>query len=849
MNKIILFLLAITITSIVFCQSTGKIAGTITDKSGEPLFGANVVVLGSSMGAATGTDGSYYIINISPGVYTLVISSIGYVTEKMQNVEIRAGLTTKINASLSATAVKMSEIVVSYTRPPVQKDLTSKMQDFDASDLQNLPVSGTLSDLLTRQAGISANIVTVPVISQPIFGLFATVPNDGLHFRGGRTNETAYLFDGIPVTDELWGGFNFDVIGANTIQSLETQTGTFGPQYGNAMSGVLLLDPVDNVPQKYEVKLSAYSDGRDKYISSSMNTFNIDGSVSGPLFGRKDLGLVVSGKLYANDGYLFGYIYPDYIDAGGTDMTGTPQRVPMGFRDSRSVFAKLLWQITDDIKFRVGYLNTAEQQGNYNHYFKYNPNGTPHVHLDGNLAYAKYTQVLSKSTFYNLSLSYYQRNYKSHVYDDSAAYAIRTETGTGEFSISGEDYVFIKSKFNRLDLKFDIASQITKQHNLNFGFSASKLGATMLRLNPTGWYSIENYDYKPYEGNAFINDKMEFDDIGMVINIGGRVDYINPNRDYLSDITQPTGGISKTKPYIYISPRFGISYPISEVAAFRFGYGYYYQYPSLYEVYEGANRTYPGYPAPDITETMGTVSKGDLQPERTINYEAGVQIALDQLVTLDITGFYRKISNLIGINIVHGYLYSGGQVKQQNYSAFDNVNFATVKGVEISLHKRFSNCFSGFLNYTYTQALVSSSLIFSIPTDVSRSFPADWDQPHVISFGAVFSFQDNWGFSLLGNLSSGLPYTYNSFQPNALRAPLLSDVDLRVYKEVKIYDVSTQVFLQVTNLLNRQNVYWVYPSSGRPGQGTDPAYSDDYYNNPSEWGPSRNIMLGISLSY
>jgi hypothetical protein len=848
-NKKIIFLLAISITSFIFGQSTGKISGTITDKKGEPLISANVVVQGSTMGAATGQDGSYYIINVPPGIYTLTISSMGFISEKIQEVEIRSGLTTKINASLSPTTLNMGEVVVSYTRPPIQKDLTSKMQGFETGDIQNLPINGSLSNLLTRQAGISADIVTVPVLAQPIFGLFATVPNDGLHFRGGRTNETAYMFDGITVTDELWGGFNFDVIGSSTIQSMETLTGTFGPQFGNAMSGVLLLDPIDNVPEKIVAKLSVYSDGTNKIISSSMNTYNFDGSISGPIFGLKNMGFIISGKEYSTDGYLFGYIYPDYMDSGGLDKTGTPQKVPMAFRDSRSIFGKFIWQVSDDIKFRIGYLNTSEQQGNYNHYFKYNPNGTPHVHLDGNLIYAKFTQLLSKSTFYNFSMSYYQRNFKSHVYDDSATYAIRTETGTGEFSISGEDYVYIKSNFNRLEGKFDITSQITKQQNINLGISASRLSTTMLRLNPTGFYAIENYDYKPYEGNAFINDKMEFDDIGMVINIGARVDYINTNRDYLSDITQPTGGISRSKPFINFSPRFGVSYPISDVAAFRFGYGYYYQYPALYEVYEGANRNYSGYPAPDITETMGTVSKGNLQPEKTINYEAGVQLAITPLLTLDVTGFYRKISNLIGITVVHGYLYSGGAVKQQNYSSFDNVNFATVKGIEVSLNKRFSNCFSGFLNYTYTQALVSSSLIFSLPTDVSRTFPADWDQPHVISFGAIFSFPGDWGFSLLGNLSSGLPYTYNSFQTNALRATFLSDVDLRVNKRFNIFGVVTEVYLQISNLLNRPNVYWVYPSSGRPGQGTDPAYSNDYYNNPSEWGPQRNIMLGLSLSY
>ena len=130
------------------------------------------------------------------------------------------------------------------------------MQGFEASDLQSLPISGTIKGAITRQAGITPFISTTPVVSQPVFGQFATIPNDGLHFRGGRTNETLYLFDGINVTDELWGGFNLDIVGEYTLQSIETLTGTFGPQYGSAMSGVILMQTLDNVPQKTNLKFT-----------------------------------------------------------------------------------------------------------------------------------------------------------------------------------------------------------------------------------------------------------------------------------------------------------------------------------------------------------------------------------------------------------------------------------------------------------------------------------------------------------------------------------------------------------------------------------------------------------------
>ena len=849
--KKVLFILIMTITAVqfVFAQTTGKISGNVLDQNKQPVIGANVLVLGTNLGAAVNEDGSYYILDIPSGTYTVIISAIGYVKHRIENVQVRPGLTTRLNVEMQTATVSLNEVVVQSSKPPIQKDLTSKMQGFDANELRSLPLSGTIANAITSQAGITINIVTTPVNSQPVFGQFATTPNDGLHFRGGRTNETLYSFDGINVTDALWGGFNLDVIGIHSLQSIETLTGTFGPQYGEAMSGVVSMQTMDNVPDKLSVNFSTYSDGFGK-ISGSQNTYDFDGSIAAPLFGLKNLGLFISGKDYSSDGYIFGYIPPNYVDSRGADMSGTPLKVPMGFNENESLFGKLIWQISAPLKLRIGYLDTRTQKGYYNQYYKHNPYGTPNNYLRSNLEYLKLTHVLSKSTFYSLSLSRYQRKFKSDVFDNPAEYAIRPEIDGSEFSITGENYVYFRSNFVRLELKGDLTSQITKQQNITAGFSADQMKTTYNRSNPNGgFYSIEDYDLRPYEISGFINDKMEFDDIGMVINIGGRYDYINPNRDYILDITQPNGKIGKVKAISYFSPRFGISYPISDVAAFRFGYGYYYQYPAFYEVYQGMNREYSGYPAPNVSNVSGAVAKGDLRPEKTINYEAGVQIALDRNMSLDVTGFYRKISDLIGEEIINGYVFSGTTVKQQNYPVFSNVNYATVKGIEISLSKRLSNYFSGYLNYTYCQTLVSSSLIFSRPTDISRTYPANWDQPHTVSLGAVFQFPSKWGFSITATASSGTPYTYNVFQPNALRAPFLSDIDLRAYKEWNIFNVNTKLYIQITNLINRRNIYWVYADSGVPGQGTDKGHSHDYYDNPTQYGPGRNIQFGLSFNY
>ena len=234
-----------------------------------------------------------------------------------------------MDIGLTPSDVQLAEVVVEHTRAAVEKDLTSKIQGFDAADIDKLPVQTSLVGLVTTQAGITSNIVTTPVSSQPVFGQFATIPNDGLHFRGGRTNETLYLLDGVSVNDQLWGGFDLEAMGQYSLQSIRTLTGTFGPQYGEAMSGVVEMQTMDNVPQAYTVRGLAFTDQLGTW-SNDEGTTNFEFQASGPVPGVSTLAFFGSARLYRSDGYLSGYIYPNYIDSEGAIARGHPRKSPWG---------------------------------------------------------------------------------------------------------------------------------------------------------------------------------------------------------------------------------------------------------------------------------------------------------------------------------------------------------------------------------------------------------------------------------------------------------------------------------------------------------------------------------------
>ena len=123
LSIVLLFLLPVFVA--LYAGVTGKISGEVTDAdTGEPVIGANVVVEGTSYGAAADLFGQYFILNIPPGVYNLVVTAVGYDTVKVTNVTVLSDHTTTQNVKMRSTVIKGEEVVVEGKRPAVEKGVT-----------------------------------------------------------------------------------------------------------------------------------------------------------------------------------------------------------------------------------------------------------------------------------------------------------------------------------------------------------------------------------------------------------------------------------------------------------------------------------------------------------------------------------------------------------------------------------------------------------------------------------------------------------------------------------------------------------------------------------------------------
>ncbi len=247
-----------------FSGTTGKIAGFVKDaETGDALPGVNVVLEGTTMGAATDVDGYYFVINVPPGKYVLKAMMMGYQIQSV-SVSVTVDLTTKMNFNLKPTVMDLGEsVTIVAERPLIQPEITSKRTIVTAEMIKNMPVR-SIQDIMTLQSGI----MEMQGYQNKIAG-FDTRGLDQVHVRGGRSGQIAYMVDGIYVEDAIYAGMGTSV-NREAIDEITIITGNFDAEYGEAQSAVV------NIVTK---------EGRDTY--TGMAEFN-SGEIAGTLGSKSD---------------------------------------------------------------------------------------------------------------------------------------------------------------------------------------------------------------------------------------------------------------------------------------------------------------------------------------------------------------------------------------------------------------------------------------------------------------------------------------------------------------------------------------------------------------------------------
>ena len=212
----LLCIISLCLVSQAFAGTTGKVAGVIKDaKSGEILPGANVVVLGTRLGATTDADGNYFILNVPPGMLEVQASMVGYTKVTQTDVRVKIDQTTKLNFELTEETLEAAEILVMAERPPVELDLTGSKQALTTMDLE-LSWANSVEEAVETQSGV---------------GVRGSI-------RGGYGFTAAYIIDGVDVRDSNTQS-SFVVTNTAAIQEMEILTGGYNAEYGRANDGII----------------------------------------------------------------------------------------------------------------------------------------------------------------------------------------------------------------------------------------------------------------------------------------------------------------------------------------------------------------------------------------------------------------------------------------------------------------------------------------------------------------------------------------------------------------------------------------------------------------------------------
>ena len=708
--RILQYVIAITLSMVLLTAGqTGKIAGRVTDSgSGEPLVGCNVLISGTSSGAATDANGEYFIINLDPGSYDVEFSMIGYASYTSEGVSVNIDVTTPVDAALTTEAVELAGVSVTAEKPPIENTLTSSKQI----------VSG---DMMAGMAITDVNDVvkTLPGVTE--FG-------GELHIRGGRSGEEMYLVDGASVTNAVFGG-NVIPVNPSMVGELQLITGTFNAEYGQAMSGLfntVLRVPTPGFHASLGFRTSLHQDHftADKGDFQGKNVY-AEAEILSVVDATGNYTTAVEGTDYAKGGYGEKKTIMDFSAGFGGDPFGAyfslrtlddPGRLPGIAEDLMSMQAKVNYQLGGNLKLSAEtmiisrnsfydptydaermdagmdvwqwvmaldqYPRTEENTTQFGITANYVMSSSTNINVrldmmmstqedgakssDGKFVDFVNNKQVTANSMYNGAEGPNHTKVMEHGAAANAWYSLENVYGH-----------YFKSEATTTTIGVHATNQYNNRHLLKAGFDYR-----MYNIDRAGhdvWYgrtlgfTEENPrlqqnsfgDAKPTEIAAYVQDLMEFND--MILNFGLRFDGFNAGSDkgYWATDTDDMAADPTLNPFdpskrkatemkTQISPRLGVSFPLGDDMAFRYSYGSFFARPHLYRLLNNHMAQMDGGTESGFFIYLGNAN---LDPKKTSKYEMGLQYSVSDNLKLDVAGYYKDISNLAASQEVYAVPY------------------------------------------------------------------------------------------------------------------------------------------------------------------------------------------------
>jgi len=936
MIKRFLPILILLFCQMTFAQSKGSISGKITDaKTHEPLFGVNIILKGTYYGASSNIDGKYKIDNISSGSYTIEVSLIGYKTTQYTGYKIEEGKTKQLDIQLNESVLTIGQdVLIVGDKPMVDVEETQSKKSLGRDDIEMAKVEN-INDLISQQAGIVKT-------------------DNEIHIRGGRAYESAYLLDGVSIQDPLAGtGFGLD-LSANAIEEVEVITGGFNAEYGQATSGVVNVKTreggskytgavaykTDNIASKssyhvFNTDVAELSFGGPEPITSFLMP-----ALGIPIPGQ--ITFFLSGQGSFSDGITQGYYKPTATQLYSSIFYGT--RFAPRAENNLSASAKVTYKISPTFKISYSFnqsvsinqnsqtlqsnLEYVEPSPGYQYTFEKNlDNANTFTHVS-KIHSLSLTHTLNSKTFYEVKLSYFYTHMRADANGKSYSqytepkdfanfpleyYNLNRDTvgvipGDGFWDV-GNASTWRDHYTEEIALRADLTSFFDEKNKFKAGMSFNFQEMQVVDISKP-WIGVlgannDIYRVHPAYGAFYAQDNVNFS--GMILNFGMRLDYWFPGK-FIDDAVDNPAVVTipdeirkayKDDSYSWsgnrhfkarLSPRLGISHPVSDNQILFFSYGHFSKWPNPKFVYAKMSP----YNAQSSFQSFGNPN---LNPETTVAYELGLKTQFSDDDVLTLTAYYKDIFDYISTRTA---LIKSARFATQSFTTYVNQDYARSRGLEMEYKKRMGKWFTGSANFTYAIVTGKSSSadegILVAQGELNESIKENympWDRPVTATittnfyvekdeplFGFGRGILDDYNLYLKFFFESGKRYTPAYFTGNYLadgRPEYVSSIndryskvgqnwfwiDLNFEKSFEISKIKCALVLEVNNLLNNKNSQIINPATGKayeygdplPSSYNDPKYPDlqaplsPYPYDPSRYLTVRNVKVGVKVKF
>jgi hypothetical protein len=792
-SQLITFLILTLLINIAFAGTTGKIRGIVTDsRTGEVLPGVNVLIQGTTIGAATDIDGEYIILLVPPGLHTLEAHMVGYKTEIINDIKVGVDRTVELNIDLEEAILESETVVVEAERDFVKVDVPTSESAFTKTDMESTPFYSRTEDMVALSAGITGNLL-----------------QGELEIRQGETYESGMMVDGYNTTDAKFNRPVFSVA-PGAVQEIQVIRGGYNAEYGDAQSGVVNIitsDPADefHVSVDYQLLLpsqrhggtnkydrnnmwmydlydgpnsmdstyivryegitpdTAYWEGWNSYAENKLDTtwtadearelwrwrhrpvdygteygHNLDLTLSGGLgFMPWRSNLMVSFK-YENrpfnfpstrNNYLQGDVSVKWVNNFNPNFRITLTGLYSEIESVTEGSSSSSWSTEDRLSY---------SGGGFDYSWAFYPFRRPLNSRIASLIGAKFLYIFDSKRFLETDISYFGtrwdvrtgpaatedqgRYFNGQFYLDPQSgwmpEALGAPDNVSGFRMYGGGTTSDNSHGYRYSFKANYVDQFHPAHELKTGidFRYNDLLEDRKKFQdddpakPFAYY----FNVFPIQFSAYIQDKIEFE--GMIATIGLRWDYYNVNttRADIDSVLNYATNSDAVDAYIggdfptlrppaihYLSPRIGVSFPLTETSKVYFNFGHFVQVPNNEALYSTQLNLTPGVER--RIQFMGNPKMGYM---KSVNYEIGYDQNLFDFCQLHVGAFHKDYSD--GQNgMVWAHI---NQSLVTEWAA--NREYKEISGVDIELRRAAGKFFMGFINFNLTKKSISD---LSIP--------------------------------------------------------------------------------------------------------------------------------------